>query len=125
MRLCFLLVGAGLVAALLSCDGGGGGGKITAYCSAWCEWNDECTEWFDDEWDDMGDCTGECRSDTIDNLGTNPCRGQWLDFYTCYYAESADDCYGVDAYEECDSQWDRLEDCWDEHDQYYYYGDQS
>lgn len=107
-----------LACGIASCDDDGDG-KISRYCAAFCEWQDECNDWFEDQWDDESECRSECRDDIADGWTSDPCRGEWLSYYTCYYEESLDDCTGIDAHEECEDQWDRLVDCDDDDEQYY------
>jgi hypothetical protein len=105
-----------LFAASASCDSGGSG-RVNRYCEAFCTWQDNCTDWFDDEWDSQGECVGDCKEDLADSWDSGECRSEWLSYYTCYYEAIADDCNGAEGWD-CGDQWERLEDCWEENDQY-------
>jgi hypothetical protein len=111
MRYLALISALGLTCAPLACDDGSG--RISRYCAAYCSWQDECSPGFDDQWDSLDECRDECRTDTFDSMDHEPCRSEWLSYYTCYYEEAADDCTGIGMMEECDDLWDPLQDCWD------------
>jgi hypothetical protein len=114
-----LMIGIAMVAGTLACSDGGGGGSVTAYCNALCEYTEECADWlFEETWDDHNECVAECREDVIDNQDDlGQCTNLWLSYQTCYFQAYADDCDGDDVWETCEDKFERLEDCWDDHDQ--------
>lgn len=118
MRIMFWLIAVlGLLAALGSC-GDDGEGKVSRYCSAMCEWYDECTDWFDDEWDDHAECERECKEDVFDGTLGDVCRAETLDFNTCQYEyAAAENCDMSGVMDVCDDEHDALQDCLEQHQQ--------
>jgi hypothetical protein len=112
----------GLLAMLVSCDSGGGGGLISEYCDAYCGWQDECNEWFEDEYGSLGECKSECREHAIQDGAGSACGEEWLAYYSCYYEELRQDCTGFEVTDECSGEADDLQDCAEEHYDDDYYG---
>lgn len=118
MRIAIWLIALSwLLVAPLSCDDDGGG-KISRYCHALCAYQDECTEWFDEQWDDFEDCERECKEGVLEGSLGDVCRAQALDLYICQYENTvAEDCDGTGVMDECDNQFDAYQDCMEEHGQ--------